>query len=90
VRTYPNPARGKVNFAYTISGAGKVKIDIYKLTGERVASITEYVNGGAGQTLSTAWNAVDVAPGIYFCRIVITDGSGKVILYQKKKVALIK
>ncbi|MCD4814526.1 T9SS type A sorting domain-containing protein [bacterium] len=90
VLPYPNPARGKVNFAYTISGAGKVVIDIYKLTGERVANITEHVNGGTGQTLSTAWNAVDVAPGIYFCRIVITDGSGKVILNQKKKVALIK
>ncbi|MCD4812678.1 T9SS type A sorting domain-containing protein [bacterium] len=90
VAVYPNPARSKVNFAYTISGAGKVVIDIYKLTGERVANITEHVNGGTGQTLSTAWNAVNVAPGIYFCRIVITDGSGKVILNQKKKVALIR
>ncbi|MCD4812665.1 T9SS type A sorting domain-containing protein [bacterium] len=90
VMAYPNPARDKVNFAYTISGQAKVVIDIYKLTGERVANITEHVDGGTGQTLSTAWNAVDVAPGIYFCRIVITDNSGKQVFKIMKKVALIK
>lgn len=36
-----------MRFAYTVSGQAKVKIDIYRLTGERVASITEHVNGGA-------------------------------------------
>ncbi|MCD4812675.1 SBBP repeat-containing protein [bacterium] len=90
VMAYPNPARGQVNFAYTVSGQGKVVIDIYKLTGERVATVTEHFNAGTGQTLRTAWDAVDVAPGIYFCRIVITDGSGKEMFRQMKKVALIK
>lgn len=90
VLAYPNPARGRVDFAYTVAGAGKVTIDIYKVTGERVATITEHVNGGTGQTLRTAWDAVDVAPGVYLCRIVITDGSGQVILNEKKKVALIQ
>lgn len=90
VIAYPNPARDQMNFAYTISGQAKVKIDIYRLTGERVATITEHVNGGTGQTLSTTWQAAGVAPGIYIVRIVITDSSGRVILSQKKKVALVK
>ncbi|MEW6517145.1 MAG: FG-GAP-like repeat-containing protein [candidate division FCPU426 bacterium] len=90
VVVYPQPARGQVNFAYTLSGQATVKIDIYRLTGERVASISETVNGGAGQTLATVWQAANVAPGIYLCRIKITDAEGKVVLDQKKKVALIR
>jgi len=90
VLPYPNPARGRVNFAYTVSGEAKVTIDVYQFTGERVAQIVERVNGGAGQTMTTAWNAPAVAPGIYVCRIKITDASGRVLLDQKKRVALIK
>jgi Secretion system C-terminal sorting domain len=90
VIAYPNPARGKVTFAYTIEGSAKVKIDIYRLTGERIATISEHKDGGQGQTLCTQWDALDIAPGIYLARIVITDGSGKVVLDKKKKIALIK
>lgn len=88
--TYPNPAKDRVNFAYTVQGAAKAEIDIYRLTGERVAHIVENRNGGAGQTLTTAWDAANVAPGIYLCRIKITDVNGKIILDQKKKIALLK
>ncbi len=73
-----------------MQGAAKAEIDIYRLTGERVAHIVENRNGGAGQTLTTAWDAANVAPGIYLCRIKITDVNGKIILDQKKKIALLK
>lgn len=86
----PNPARDRVRFAYTVSGAAKVEIDIYRLTGERVAHIAENRDGGAGQTLTTVWDAANVAPGIYLCRVKITDSQGQVVLDQKKKVALIR
>ena len=88
VWAYPNPARGQVNFAYTVSGAVKITIDIYQLTGERVARIVEHKHGG-GQTLVTSWQAAGVVPGVYLARIVITDASGKVMLSKQKKVALI-
>ncbi len=89
VVAFPNPARGKVAFAYAAPGVAKVKIDIYRLTGERVASLEERKDGSA-QTFTTAWEAAGVAPGIYFCRIVATDASGKEVLNVKKKVALVK
>ncbi len=89
VLAFPNPARGKVTFAYAVPGVAKVTIDIYRLTGERVASIEERKDGSA-QTFTTAWQAAGVAPGVYFCRIVATDVSGKEVLNVKKKVALVK
>jgi uncharacterized delta-60 repeat protein len=90
VLVYPNPARGRVNFAYEAQGAAKAIIDIYRLTGERVAHIEERKDGGAGQTFITAWEAAGVAPGIYFCRIVVTGSEGKEVLNMKKKVALVR
>lgn len=90
VLAYPNPARGQVTFAYTVAGLSSVTIDVYRLTGERVARITERKNGGTGQTLTTSWDAAGVAPGIYLCRVQVTDADGRVVVDQKKKVALIK
>jgi hypothetical protein len=90
IKIYPNPARGRVNFAYAASGSVTVRIDIYRISGEKVAQITEHQNGGMGQTLTAAWEAANVAPGVYLCRLVITGADGRVILDQKKKVALIK
>lgn len=90
VLAYPNPARGQVTFAYNAAGLANVTIDVYRLTGERVARITDRKNGGTGQTLTTAWDAAGIAPGIYLCRIQITDAEGRVVVDQKKKVALIK
>jgi len=90
VRAYPNPARDRVNFAYTLNGSGRVVIDIYKFSGERVAHIVEHRDGGLGQTLTTAWEAAGVAPGIYLCRIVITDRSGKEVTNLKKKVPRVR
>ncbi|MEW6516372.1 MAG: hypothetical protein AB1439_05635 [candidate division FCPU426 bacterium] len=90
VVTYPNPARGHVTFAYTVTGQASVTIDVYRLTGERVARITDRKQGGAGQTLTTIWDAAGIAPGIYLCRIQVTDAAGRVVVDQKKKVAIIK
>ncbi len=90
VMAYPNPARGKMYFAYTVVGEVKATIQIFNLLGERVARIEESSDGGGGRTVSTVWAAQDVAPGIYFCIIKVTDMHGKIILEQKKKVALVR
>jgi hypothetical protein len=90
VMAFPQPARGKVSFAYTMAGYGKVSIDIYRITGERIAHIEEHKDGGGGQTLRTQWDALDIAPGIYICRIIIRDAGGNVFFKEMKKIALVK
>ncbi len=90
VSAYPNPARGQVNFVHSVPDADRISIDIYRLDGERVASIVERPTAGPGGTFTTAWQAAGVAPGVYLCRIKITNAAGKVVLNQTKKVALIR
>jgi hypothetical protein len=90
VLAYPNPAHSHVTFAYAAADAARVKIDIYHLTGERAAHIEE-TPGATGQaTHFTVWEAAGVAPGVYFCRVVVTDSTGRELLNVKKKVALVK
>jgi hypothetical protein len=86
---YPNPARGRVNFAYKVTGRASITINVYTLSGDKIATIKDDQTG-TGRILSTAWEAAGVAPGVYLVHVVITDGSGKVIVNETKKVALVK
>ncbi len=90
VTIFPNPAKGRVKFAYTVTGEVVITIDLYKLTGERVAHIRESQNGGAGQTVVTSWEAAGVAPGMYLARVSIKNSDGQTVIQQTKKVMLVR
>jgi hypothetical protein len=87
---YPNPARERVTLAYSLAGPARVVVDVYRASGERTAHIQEDVDGGPGRTVTTCWDSAGVAPGIYFCRLRVTDPSGRELLSQTLKVALLK
>jgi hypothetical protein len=87
---YPNPARDQVMFGYTASGPVTATLDIYRMTGERVASVREQAVGSPGEVLTMVWNSAQVAPGIYFCRLVVTDSKGTQVVNTVKKVAIFK
>jgi hypothetical protein len=90
VVVFPNPARERVSFAFTASGPVRISIDLYKISGERAASLRESRDAGAGATLTTVWNTGPAAPGIYLARILVTDESGKVLIKENRKVALLR
>jgi len=91
VVAYPNPSRDRVIFAYRALGAIRVSLDIFKITGERVASVQENKTGYPNEVLETVWNAVNAPPGIYFCRLTVTDVNGAGIWVDvTKKIAIAK
>jgi hypothetical protein len=67
VLAFPNPAKGVVRFIWAESGAERVKITMFNLLGERIATLTAT---SPGQSLD--WNASGVAPGIYIYRVTLT------------------
>ncbi|MCK5242460.1 hypothetical protein KAR34_08410 [bacterium] len=83
VLAYPNPARDKVNFALRETGVDKVIINIYNLTGERIANLDQ---SNPGQLIT--WETMDIAPGIYLYQTVITQ-KGQEKRLKIKKVAII-
>jgi hypothetical protein len=66
---YPNPAKDQVHFLMHLAKAGEVKINIYNLSGERIASMQESLAAGRGQVIT--WMCTGMAPGIYFARVDI-------------------
>jgi 5-hydroxyisourate hydrolase-like protein (transthyretin family) len=79
-----------VQFRYYIEGEARIEVGVFTVSGERVALIHETKNGGDGQNATTIWEASHVAPGIYLCKVVITDANGERVTRSIKKIALIK
>jgi hypothetical protein len=65
---YPNPSRGRVQFAWQETEADSVRIDIYDLAGDRVGQVRA---SGAG-IRSAAWSTQDLAPGVYLYQVVLS------------------
>jgi hypothetical protein len=70
----PNPARGVATLTYRTGTAAEVQIDVFDLTGRRVASLAEGIvlPGAHTATLRTA----DLAAGLYVVRL--TQGAAAV------------
>jgi len=76
VYAYPNPAsRGPVRIRYYLGTASDVQLSVYDLAGNEVTSATAH--GSAGADNEWVWDASQVAPGVYFCRVA-TGGDGAV------------
>jgi len=67
VLAYPNPAQKQMKFLMHLDKATDVEINIYNLTGERIAKLKESMPAGRGQVL--IWNCADIAPGIYLAKV---------------------
>lgn len=70
VQGYPNPASEQVLFKLGQDNLAQVRIDIYNLTGDKIASLQQSY---PGQTIQ--WSVQDVAPGIYFYRTVYQEAN---------------
>jgi hypothetical protein len=69
LRSWPNPARGRIAIRYALPAAARVALEVYDVAGRRVASL-ESGPRAAGEH-QAAWDAGAVArgAGIYFLRL---------------------
>jgi flagellar hook assembly protein FlgD len=65
---YPNPGKGKMTLVFQPSGSGEAKVQIYNMSGERVAVLNTQVSGAT--VASVTWECSSVAPGLYMVRVV--------------------
>jgi hypothetical protein len=80
VQATPNPARGSVRLAFRLTKAADFTIDLYDLTGRRVAHLTSG-RGVAGANVFQWDGTVDgrrAGSGCYLCKVSATDGSNAV------------
>ena len=75
---YPNPFNAQTAIPFTLNRAGKVKIDIFDITGRSVGA-KHSVNASPLQgryhagTHEVVWNAEGVASGVYLVRLRVDD-----------------
>jgi len=86
--TYPNPFNPTTVIRYQITEDSKTSLIIYDVLGREVATLA---NGmmAAGYHSAT-WNAQNVATGVYFARLVVTDALGKQVYAKTAKLLLMK
>ncbi|MEE9555253.1 MAG: M14 family zinc carboxypeptidase [candidate division Zixibacteria bacterium] len=72
-QNYPNPFNATTRISFKLSNSSDVRLDIYNLLGQRVATLYEGVKD-AGEH-SVAWNADDHPSGVYFARLETADRS---------------
>ena len=66
-QNYPNPFNPSTTISYSIAKAGEVKLNVYDIIGNKVASVVDE-NKPAG-SYTVQFNAVALPSGIYFYRL---------------------
>lgn len=83
VLPYPHPGRDQVRFLMHFNEPSNVRIELYNISGEQVAGISQSFSAGRGQYIR--WDCRDVAAGIYFARVLVNGSERKVM-----KIAIVK
>jgi hypothetical protein len=85
VVAFPNPTTGRLVWSWQYSDLVFLQVDIFNVSGERVALLNRDTGGGPG---SAVFNLA-LAPGIYFCRVTCREANGhEDVSFQK--IAVLK
>jgi hypothetical protein len=79
-QNYPNPFNPSTKIDYAVPKTGTVKLEVYNMLGQKVATLVEGIRTAGNYTVS--WNAAGVTSGMYFYRL---EASGVV---QTRKMLL--
>jgi hypothetical protein len=69
---YPNPFNAQTVIEYQLPAAGEVKLEVYNLIGEKVATLVNGVEEAGYR--SVTWDASNVSSGIYFYKLTAHTG----------------
>jgi hypothetical protein len=81
-QNYPNPFNPATTIAYTLPQDCHVRVEIYNLLGQRLATLAEGWES-AGQR-AVRWDASGLASGVYICRLTAGEFA------QTRKMTLLK
>ena len=82
-QNYPNPFNPSTVISYTLKSSTNVTLNVYDITGRRVASLVNGRQAAGAQEVS--FNASSLASGVYIYRLQTTNGAS-----LTKKMVLVK
>lgn len=84
VRAFPNPVSRGTSFQFSLPSSGPARLDVYDVTGRRVASLMDETNLSAGAH-SVEWTPETSLPaGAYFYRLETAShpSQGRLVLVR--------
>jgi len=86
-QNYPNPFNPSTTIGFILPSAGKVKLEIFNILGQRIKALLSAPMTAGRHTV--CWQAPEVSSGVYFYRLQVNfaDGNRKVLT---KKLMLLK
>lgn len=81
-QNYPNPFNPTTDIAFTLPAASYISIEVYNVTGQKVATIAEGQYGAGEHTVM--WDASSNSSGVYFYRLTTSQ------FVQTRKMLLLK
>ncbi len=81
-QNYPNPFNARTTIWYTLARESNIKIEIYDLLGQRIATLKEGRESMGSHAV--VWDATHYSSGIYLCMFETETGS------QSRRMLLIK
>ena len=67
LKSYPNPSNNEAVIQFNMPSSSHVKLSVYNMLGAHIATLVDGVTDAGQQSVS--WNAKDVKPGLYFCKL---------------------
>lgn len=86
-QNYPNPFNPSTTIAYDLPKASNVKLKIFNLLGQNVATLVDEVQNAGYKKI--VWDASKLPSGVYFYTISISEDKGK-SFYNVQKMILLK
>ena len=89
-QNYPNPFNSSTTIPFTLDRAGKVKIDIFDITGRSVG--VQYIEPLQAGAHEFVWDAEGMSSGVYLVRLTVDGKSqgAETLLHSTRKVVLVK
>ena len=87
-QNYPNPFNPATRIDYQVPFNANVQIELYSITGERVATLVNTELSAGYYTMDVDASSLRLASGVYFYRMISTDVQGSKFMDTKKMVLL--
>lgn len=89
-QNYPNPFNPTTKIEYQLPVNSEVKIELYSITGERVATLVNQQQEAGYYTIEVNTSKLRLASGVYVYRIAAIDNPKHEVFYQIKKMIILK
>lgn len=87
-RNYPNPFNPTTKIEYNLEVNSKVLLEVFDINGKKIKVLEDGIQNAGIHSIG--FNGINLASGVYICRLQVFDEKGKTIYLQGNKMVLLK